>query len=446
MSQSIGAAKILFRDDFSGKLSPDFWDYNHWTQNNNASFYGRTQQRQELPSTADGALRLKLDSYNKDDRGNPKTTFFGSEAITKKLFSVGDGIAFEAKARFAQVQKGIIGGFFTFAGPADTHDEIDFEALSNFNDKIQTNIYHHERLGNGDPESYPLTGGSLTEWHTYRIEWLPNAVRWLVDGTVVRTVEGNKVPDKAMAMHLNIWAPPVDWPDTGDDSLKPAHTPGANQSFYFDIDSVKVEQLSSLLGTDAADSLTGTGKNDWVHGGRGNDRALGGNGNDTLTGGHGDDLLRGQNGDDRLIGGLHNDILVGGSGNDRLSGGSGRDVLTGGIGADKLSGGAGTDRFVFTAVKDSTVASTGRDTIEDFSRKARDKIDLSAIDANTLLKGNQAFSFIGTDAFHNKAGELRYETMSGQTYVYGDVDGDGVADFSAQLQGTHTVSKAYFIL
>ena len=121
-------------------------------------------------------------------------------------------------------------------------------------------------------------------------------------------------------------------------------------------------------------------------------------------------------------------------------------MLTGGIGADKLSGGAGTDRFVFTSVKDSTVASTGRDTIEDFSRKARDKIDLSAIDANTLLKGNQAFSFIGTDAFHNKAGELRYETMSGQTYVYGDVDGDGVADFSAQLQGTHTVSKAYFIL
>ena len=90
---------------------------------------------------------------------------------------------------------------------------------------------------------------------------------------VVRTVEGNKVPDKAMAMHLNIWAPKGDWP-SGDPSLKAAQTPGKNKSFYFDIDSVKVEQLSSLLGTDAADSLTGTGKNDWVHGGRGNDRVL----------------------------------------------------------------------------------------------------------------------------------------------------------------------------
>ena len=155
MSQSIGAAKILFRDDFSGKLSPDFWDYNHWTENNNASFYGRTQQRQELPSTADGALRLKLDSYNKDDQGNPKKTFVGSEAITKKLFSVGDGIAFEAKARFAQEQKGIIGGFFTFAGPRQTHDEIDFEALSNNMTRSRPTSIITRTWATGHPKSYP---------------------------------------------------------------------------------------------------------------------------------------------------------------------------------------------------------------------------------------------------------------------------------------------------
>ena len=232
---------------------------------------------------------------------------------------------------------------------------------------------------------------------------------------------------------LNIWAPPSEW-DTGSKTLVPASTAGKNQKFYFDIDSVKVEQLSSVLGTDAADRLTGTAKNDYS-GAQGDDKAFGGNGNDTLTGSDGDDVLRGENGDDRLSGGLHNDLLVGGRGNDRLSGDAGKDVLIGGAGADRLSGGASADRFVFTSVKDSTVAPTGRDTILDYSLKARDKIDLSAIDANSLLKGDQAFSFIGNDVFHQKAGELRYEVVSGQTYVYGDVDGDGLATFRRNCKG-----------
>ena len=215
---------------------------------------------------------------------------------------MGDGIAFEAKARFVQEQKGIIGGFFTFAGPARPTTKSTSRRCPTSMTRSRPTSTITSDSATAIRSPHPLKGGSLTEWHTYRIEWLPNAVRWLVDGTVVRTVEGNKVPDKAMAMHLNIWAPPSEW-NTGSTSLDVAQTPDKNKSFYFDIDSVKVEQLSSLLGTDAADSLTGTAKNDWVHGGRGNDRALGGNGNDTLTGGHGDDLLRGQNGDDRLIGG-----------------------------------------------------------------------------------------------------------------------------------------------
>lgn len=235
-------AQVIFSDDFSqdGPIDEARWNFNVWTQDDNKSFYGRTQQRQELPSAAGGVLRLRLDSYNESDNGH--STFLGSEAITQETFDLAGGpLAFEAQLRYAQAQRGIIGGFFTFAGPADSHDEIDFEAMSNNFQKMQTNIYHDEPLGEGHPVSYPLST-SLGEFHTYRIEWHADKVVWLIDGTPVRT-EPARVPAKAMAMHFNIWAPPAGWP-TGDASLVPAAGEGQNQSFFLEVKKVKVERLA----------------------------------------------------------------------------------------------------------------------------------------------------------------------------------------------------------
>ncbi|WP_210485072.1 family 16 glycosylhydrolase [Microvirga antarctica] len=431
MPMLVAETKTLFSDNFSanGKIDSSKWSFNEYAKG--GSFYGNTQQRQELPSASDGVMHLRLDTYNPSD---PKgKTFFGSEAITKQLFSTGGaGIAFEAKARFVDDQRGIIGGFFTFAGPPDTHDEIDFEALSNSNTKIQTNIYHREPLGEGHPESFPLSD-SLTSFHTYRIEWLPNAVRWLVDGTVVRTETG-RVPDKAMALHFNIWGPPASWL-TGDASLVPVGNKAQNKSFLFDVTSVKVEQLSSAIGGDAAETLRGTGNNDWLDGGGGHDRLFGGNGNDTLSGGSDVDTLGAGSSDASFARAAS------------PSGAAGNDRLIGGNGADKLIGGRGADSFVYTSLKDSTVAKTGRDSIWDFSAKQGDKVDLSALDANTGRDGNQAFSFIGKSAFHQKAGELRYDKISAQnSIVYGDVNGDGVADFAIHVKGSLAIAKGYFIL
>lgn len=231
---------MIFSDDFStnGPIDSSKWHFNVWSEG--GSFYGRTQQRQELPSAQDGVLQLRLDSYNPSDPQH--TTFLGSEAITYQLFDLSDGpIAFQAQLRYAQPQRGIIGGFFTFAGPADSHDEIDFEAMSNQFSQMQTNIYHAEPLGEGHPISYPISG-ALDQFHTYRIEWRPGSVRWIIDGTMVRQVT-DRVPTKPMALHLNIWAPPPEWA-TGDPSLVPAASAGANQSFYFDVAKVLVEKIS----------------------------------------------------------------------------------------------------------------------------------------------------------------------------------------------------------
>lgn len=158
------------------------------------------------------------------------------------------------------------------------------------------------------------------------------------------------------------------------------------------------------------------------------------------------DVLKGGIGMDKLTGGGGIDKLYGGVGGDKLHGGSGNDRLTGGAGPDDLWGGSGADTFVFRSVKESGVAASGRDSIFDFSVGQKDRIDLSAVDANTQKGGNQAFAFIGTKEFSGKAGQLRHEKARSDTYLSGDVNGDKIADFTIHLDDRLTFSKGYFIL
>lgn len=165
----------------------------------------------------------------------------------------------------------------------------------------------------------------------------------------------------------------------------------------------------------------------------------------SITGGRGNDTLSGGAGGDGLFGREGNDILVGGAGADGLYGNDGNDKLTGGADADKLYGGAGADTFVFL---DS--ATTG-DAIYDFSKVEKDKIDLSAIDANSVVSGNQAFTYLAAAAFTNHAGELRIRNAAGpgavnSTFVDGDTNGDGVADFSIIVLGVIPLVAADFVL
>ncbi|MGO4125023.1 M10 family metallopeptidase C-terminal domain-containing protein, partial [Inquilinus sp. YAF38] len=86
------------------------------------------------------------------------------------------------------------------------------------------------------------------------------------------------------------------------------------------------------------------------------------------------------------------------------------------------------------------------DRITDFSHAQGDKIDLSAIDANTGAAGDQAFSFIGTGLYTDHAGELRYSVAGGVTTIAGDLNGDGTSDFHIQLTGAIGLVAADFVL
>jgi serralysin len=112
----------------------------------------------------------------------------------------------------------------------------------------------------------------------------------------------------------------------------------------------------------------------------------------------------------------------------------------GGSSSDRLTGGAGQDWFIFHSVADSRAGSA--DTITDFVRGS-DKIMLESIDANINTEWNDAFRFVGTAAF-SEAGDLRYETRADGVHVFGDVDGDLIADFEIIVTGQTMVGNLDF--
>jgi hypothetical protein len=147
--------------------------------------------------------------------------------------------------------------------------------------------------------------------------------------------------------------------------------------------------------------------------------------------------------DQFLTGTGGNDTITGLSGNDFIIGGAGNDYLAGDGGNDTISGGAGADSFVFANVNVTTASTT---TILDFSHADGDKINVHAIDANTNLAGDQNFQFIGTAAFTHTAGQLHYTVVGSDAYVSGDVNGDGVADFTIHLTNVHSLMSSDFVL
>jgi Ca2+-binding RTX toxin-like protein len=163
--------------------------------------------------------------------------------------------------------------------------------------------------------------------------------------------------------------------------------------------------------------------------------ATGNNHANYMAGGRQGDIARGMGGNDRLYGNGGNDALDGGAGNDRLVGGAGNDLIIGGTGRDNLYGQSGADRFDFN------VRETG-DVIRDFD--SRDYIDVSTIDANTRVAGNQAFSYIGDHGFTGRAGQLSYDDESGMLRM--DVNGDRVTDGSIHVANEYDLASYDFIV
>lgn len=206
--------------------------------------------------------------------------------------------------------------------------------------------------------------------------------------------------------------------------------------------------------------ITGNAANNTLNGLTGTDTLIGGAGSDTYITDGGDTITEAANaGTDTvrssatytLGANLENLTLTGsaainGTGNslaNKLIGNVGANSLNGGTGIDTLTGGSGADDFVYRSIAETGTTTTTRDTITDFQRGI-DDIDLRAIDANIRAgaAGNQAFTFIGSGAFTGTAGQLRFAGG----VIWGDVNGDRVADFTIAVTGVSALNRDDFIL
>jgi Ca2+-binding RTX toxin-like protein len=204
----------------------------------------------------------------------------------------------------------------------------------------------------------------------------------------------------------------------------------------------------TLHGNALDNTLAAYASGSTLYGEDGNDTLIGGTGNDILYGCNGNDTLKGNDGNDQLSGGDGNDVLYGGTGNDTLLGGIGNDTLEGDGGIDVLTGGKGADVFLYRPgdFNCGNIAAS-RDVITDFNAAEGDKIDIHFIDANTLTPSkDDAFNFIGNQAFHGVAGELRYAADGDGITVYGDTNGDKIADLAIHLSGLTTIAASSFML
>ncbi|MDQ0463376.1 Ca2+-binding RTX toxin-like protein [Caulobacter ginsengisoli] len=250
------------------------------------------------------------------------------------------------------------------------------------------------------------------------------------------------------------------------------------------------------------DTLNGGVGNDQLTGGTGIDALNGGDGNDSLDGGAGADAMNGGLGDDTfyvddssdtvaealnqgtdivratasftlsanienmvldgsanidgtgnglvnaITGNTGDNVIDGQGGDDVLKGLNGNDTLIGGTGGDILVGGAGADTFV---VRQESVAQSHLgpftlevDTLNDLIAAQGDRLDLSAIDADSTTAGDQAFHLVG--AFTSHAGEMTLTFAGGITTLQLDVDGDGATDYRMRITGDVRLDSGGWLL
>lgn len=156
---------------------------------------------------------------------------------------------------------------------------------------------------------------------------------------------------------------------------------------------------------------------------------------------------------DFIYGMAGNDTIYGRGGADTIDAGAGNDRIIGGAGADQITSGTGADVIVYTSVSDSPFNGdfNAIDFIKDWN--PMDSIDLTAIDANSLVAGNQAFTFagyfFGTPIKNLGTGQLAIGGFGGELYIFANTDADsawefGISLFSSSGEAGLTASDIFF--
>jgi endo-1,3-1,4-beta-glycanase ExoK len=174
-------------------------DYKRWYVSNgwvNGNHQGCTWSSDQV-RTANGRLQLRLTKAK-----NPLRDYKCAEIRT--YASLGYGL-YEARIR-TTAGAGLNSAMFTYSGPPLTkvHDELDFEFLGKSPNQVQTNFWVN---GSGGKEkNLPVPGGAASAFNNYAIDWSPAGIKWYINGKLVRSETGAKLPVTPGQFFLTLWS------------------------------------------------------------------------------------------------------------------------------------------------------------------------------------------------------------------------------------------------
>ncbi|KAL1836080.1 hypothetical protein VTJ49DRAFT_5603 [Mycothermus thermophilus] len=100
----------------------------------------------------------------------------------------------------------------SFVLQSDDLDEIDWEWLGGDNTQVQHNYFSKGCTENYDRGGTSGVGDPIGTFHTYTIRWTPEKLEWIIDGTVVRTLQNHAgltgcdgYPQTPMQIKLGNW-------------------------------------------------------------------------------------------------------------------------------------------------------------------------------------------------------------------------------------------------
>jgi len=191
---------VSFAFPFNGPNSAMWTKSDGWSNGNPF----QVGWRSDHVSFTNGLLNITLDNNPLCSVGSSACSnqpYASGEYKTNKPLSYGTS-TFSVKPTKGS---GVVNGVFMYTGVFGTtsHDEIDIEFLGKDTTTVQLN-YFHNGIG-GHEVLINLGFDASLAFHTYTIEWLPNSIKWLIDGVVVHTVT-TSIPNKPMNLFLNLWA------------------------------------------------------------------------------------------------------------------------------------------------------------------------------------------------------------------------------------------------
>ncbi|CAG8601215.1 15579_t:CDS:2 [Acaulospora morrowiae] len=201
-----------------------------------------------------GLVNLKMyqDKTHKNSFGNYQG--FGATISTTRWMQFG---RVTARIKTACISKGVVSSMVVSNNVSivgitmDTlGDEIDFEWVGLNKTEVQSNYYWNGTLDYTKGAHHYVCPDTTADFHTYFVDWQPDALSWGVDGKVLRTVTKKstfsstdnvyKYPSQPSRVAFSIWDGGMGAPGTGNWSGFPTDWSDPNKVYTMYVDWVNV--------------------------------------------------------------------------------------------------------------------------------------------------------------------------------------------------------------